>query len=124
MKRVARKDTHQPHIRIISQSGTRKPSEKNVVVIDENVTDATRRYPPLKPFIHLEHGKDADTSFPELLRNATSVIDITPNIGAEIRGVQISSLTDAGKDQLALFTAQKKVVGESDHCIEKMNITN
>ena len=72
------------------------------------------RYPPLEPFTHYEHGKDADPTFPDLFRGATSVNDVTPNIGAEVRGVQISSLSDAGKDQLALFTAQKKVVGMFD----------
>jgi sulfonate dioxygenase len=38
------------------------------------------------------------------------VNDITANIGAEITGVQLSKLDKAGKDQLALFVAQKKVV--------------
>ena len=70
------------------------------------------RYPPLEPFTHYEHGKDADPSFQNLFDGATSVQDITPNIGAEVQGVQISKLGNAGKDQLALFTAQKKVVGE------------
>lgn len=77
-----------------------------------HVTNSPPRYPPLEPFTHVEHGRDADPSLQDLLRGASSVNDITPNIGAEIRGVQISSLSDTGKDQLALFTAQKKVVGQ------------
>lgn len=67
------------------------------------------RYPPLEPFEHTEHGKDADPSFPNLLKDA-KVADITANIGAEVHGVQLSKLTDAGKDELALFVARKKVV--------------
>lgn len=70
------------------------------------------RYPPLEPFEHYDHGKDADASFPNLLKDATKVDDLTANTGAEVHGVQLSKLTDAGKDELALFVAQKKVVGE------------
>jgi sulfonate dioxygenase len=42
------------------------------------------------------------------------VTDITANIGAEVHGIQLSKLTDAGKDELALFVAQKKVVAFRD----------
>ena len=69
-----------------------------------------QKYPPLEPFEHTEHGKDADPSFPHLLRDAEWA-DLTANIGAEVKGVQLSKLTDKGKDELALFVAQKKVVG-------------
>ncbi|KAF3934826.1 hypothetical protein ABW19_dt0200728 [Dactylella cylindrospora] len=67
------------------------------------------KYPPLTPFEHYDHAKDADPTFPNLLKGAT-VTDLTSNIGAEIEGVQLSKLTNAGKDELALFVAQKKVV--------------
>ena len=76
-------------------------------------SDVRFRYPPWEPFEHTEHGKDADPSFPNLLKDAT-VADITANIGAEVHGVQLSKLTDAGKDELALFVAQKKVVAFRD----------
>lgn len=72
------------------------------------------RYPPLEPFEHYEHGKDADPSFPNLLKDA-KVTDLTANIGAEITGVQLSKLTEAGKNELALFVAQRKVVGRCHH---------
>jgi sulfonate dioxygenase len=45
-----------------------------------------------------------------LLKNA-AVTDLTGNIGAEVRGVQLSTLSDKGKDELARFVAEKKVVG-------------
>jgi sulfonate dioxygenase len=67
----------------------------------------------LQPFEHKEHGKDADPSFTHLLQGA-KVADITANIGAEVHGIQLSKLTDAGKDELALFVAQKKVVAFRD----------
>jgi sulfonate dioxygenase len=71
------------------------------------------RYSPLQPFDHTEHGKDADPSFPNLLKDG-KVEDLTANIGAEVYGVQLSKLTDAGKNELALFVAQKKVVAFRD----------
>jgi len=70
-------------------------------------------YPPLEPFEAIEHGKDADPSFPNLLATA-EVKDVTANIGAEVHGVQLSSLNKAGQDELALFVAQKKVVAFRD----------
>ncbi|KAH7327890.1 alpha-ketoglutarate-dependent taurine dioxygenase [Stachybotrys elegans] len=72
--------------------------------------NADQKYPPLEPFEHYEHGKDADASFPNLLPEGTVVTDLTPTIGTEVRGIQLSSLSDAGKDELALFVAQRKVV--------------
>lgn len=70
------------------------------------------RYPPLQPFEHYDHGKDADPTFPDLLpKDKAEVDDITPTIGTEVRGVQLSQLTKEGKDQLALYVAQRKVVG-------------
>ncbi|KAF9737859.1 hypothetical protein PMIN06_004305 [Paraphaeosphaeria minitans] len=73
-----------------------------------------KKYPPLEPFEHYEHGRDAGASFSNLLKDATKVDDLTANIGAEVHGVQLSKLTDAGKDELALFVAQKKVVAFRD----------
>ncbi|KAI1435396.1 hypothetical protein GGR50DRAFT_694258 [Xylaria sp. CBS 124048] len=72
--------------------------------------DHNQKFPPLEPFEHYEHGKDADTSFPELLPAHAEVINLTPTIGSEVRGIQISALSDAGKDQLARFVAERKVV--------------
>ncbi|KAI2619175.1 TauD-domain-containing protein [Hypoxylon sp. NC1633] len=69
-----------------------------------------QKYGPLQAFEHYEHGKDADTSYPELLPEGSVVTDLTPTIGTEVRGVQLSSLSNAGKDQLARFVAERKVV--------------
>ncbi|KAK0383867.1 hypothetical protein NLU13_7959 [Sarocladium strictum] len=69
-----------------------------------------QKYPPLELFEHVEHGKDADLSFPNLLPVESQVTDLTPTIGSEVRGVQLSSLNQAGKDELARFVAQRKVV--------------
>ncbi|SMR51145.1 unnamed protein product [Zymoseptoria tritici ST99CH_1E4] len=71
--------------------------------------DPDTRYPPYEPFEAVQPGKNADPSFPNLLAGA-EVRDLTANIGAEVTGVQLSKLTNAGKDELARFVAEKKVV--------------
>ena len=60
--------------------------------------------------MHIEHGIDADEAFPELLGPLVNREDITPTIGTILSGIQISGLSKAGKDQLALFAAQRKVL--------------
>lgn len=72
--------------------------------------DRTQTWGPLEPFEHKEHGKDADTSYPNLFPEGTQVTDLTPNIGSEVRGIQLSKLSDAGKDELAHYVAKRKVV--------------
>lgn len=72
------------------------------------------KYPPLQPFEHIEHGKGADPTFKDLLKEGSKLVDLTANIGAEVTGVQLHELSDAGKDQLALLVAQKKVVAFRD----------
>ena len=72
--------------------------------------DHSQKYPPLKPFEFVEHGINADSKFPELLHGGVERDDITPTIGTSLKGVQLSKLSDAGKDQLALLAAQRKVL--------------
>jgi len=71
--------------------------------------NTNEKYPPLVPFEHYDHGKDADASFPNLL-NGAKVINLTGSIGTEVDGIQLSKLTKEGKDELALYIAQRKVV--------------
>lgn len=63
--------------------------------------------PPLKEF---EPPKDraffADPKKTSLLTSASRVEEITPHIGTELKGVQISQFTDAQKDELALLVAE------------------
>lgn len=68
----------------------------------------------MKPFEHIDHGKDADPAFPNLLPQGSKIENITSSIGAEVWGTQLSTLSDAGKDELALLVAQKKVVAFRD----------
>lgn len=76
--------------------------------------DRNEKYPPLEPFEHYEHGKDADTSYPNLLPEGVTVTHLTPTIGTEVRGTQLSALSPAGKDELARFVAERKVVAFRD----------
>jgi sulfonate dioxygenase len=50
-----------------------------------------------------------DTSKPNLLQGAT-LQRIQPRIGSILKGVQISQLSNAAKDELALLIAERKVV--------------
>ncbi|CRG86353.1 hypothetical protein PISL3812_03358 [Talaromyces islandicus] len=56
---------------------------------------------------------DADKSKPNILRtgNPDVVVNkLTPRVGTEIRGLQLSGLTDAQKNGLALLIAERGVV--------------
>ncbi|KAL1952225.1 hypothetical protein VTO73DRAFT_1374 [Trametes versicolor] len=69
-------------------------------------------YPPLTPFEHVDPGSRA-LSHPNpraFLENATSVDDITPRLGTEVRGVNLAELDNAGRDQLALEVARRGLV--------------
>ncbi|KAJ5703160.1 hypothetical protein N7488_010708 [Penicillium malachiteum] len=72
--------------------------------------DYGEKYPPLEPFNHLDHGKDADPSFKNLLPEGSKIQKLTPKIGSEVTGIQLSKLNSAGKDQLALLVAQRKAL--------------
>lgn len=55
---------------------------------------------------------DADPQFGALFPGEADVqlTKLTPKLGTEVRGIQLSSLSDAAKDELALFVAQRGVV--------------
>ncbi|KZO89614.1 alpha-ketoglutarate catabolism dioxygenase [Calocera viscosa TUFC12733] len=71
--------------------------------------DVSEKFPPLEIFEHSDPGLRADPTKPHLLANATTR-DLSPYIGTELRGVQLSELTSEGLDELALLTAQRKLV--------------
>jgi taurine dioxygenase/sulfonate dioxygenase len=62
----------------------------------------------------VEHGKGADPTFKDLLPEGSTIKKLTPTTGSEVSGVQLSKLSGAGKDQLALLVAQRKVVAFRD----------
>ncbi|KAK9323175.1 hypothetical protein V1517DRAFT_321279 [Lipomyces orientalis] len=77
------------------------------------VWDPTEHYDPLTEFEFTDPGLRADPAFPNLLSKSNSeltVKNLTPKFGTEVRGIQLSDLSAEGKDELALFVAQRGVV--------------
>ena len=63
------------------------------------------------PFDADEPGTRADPSKPHLLGGSgVKATNITPRIGTEVRGVQLSQLSKAGLDEVALLAAERGVV--------------
>ena len=59
--------------------------------------------------VHSDPGLRADKAKPNLLANATTR-DLSPYLGTEVSGVQISTLSPEGLDELALYAAERKVL--------------
>jgi len=67
------------------------------------------KYPPLEPFEHVDPGSRA-LSHPNprsFLESASRVHDLTPNLGTEIHGVNLATLSSNERDQIALETARR-----------------
>ncbi|KAG2204694.1 hypothetical protein INT47_011990 [Mucor saturninus] len=76
------------------------------------------KYPDLELFEHKDPGHRADPTKASILKNAEKVFDLTPHIGTEIHGLQLSALTDTQKDDLALLVAERGVVFFRDQDID------
>lgn len=74
--------------------------------------DPSVKLPPLKFEKYIDPASRADPTFPNLFPKDVnfSTKRITPNFGTEVDGIQLSQLDDKGKDELALFLAQRKVL--------------
>jgi hypothetical protein len=75
------------------------------------VTPAVMAYtPPDPPLEEFTPARDraffADPKKASLLAQASAVEEVTPYIGTELKGVQLTKLTDAEKDELALLVAE------------------
>ncbi|KAG9314624.1 TauD-domain-containing protein [Chiua virens] len=66
-------------------------------------------YPPLIPYEHVDPGFRALNHLDPrtFLKDATSVIELTPNLGTEVRGIRLTDLDGDGRDQLALEVARR-----------------
>ncbi|CAO3645192.1 unnamed protein product [Cunninghamella blakesleeana] len=87
--------------------------------INQYVDYPDTKYPPLETFEHKDPGHLGDPKKASLFDNAKSIKDLTPNIGTEIRGLQLSQLTDQQKNDLALLTAERGVVFFRDQDINR-----
>ncbi|KAK9233718.1 hypothetical protein V1525DRAFT_415617 [Lipomyces kononenkoae] len=65
---------------------------------------------PLTPYDHVDVAARADPDKKALFSVMGERKDMTPNIGTEVRGVQLSLLTDQQKDELALYVAERGLV--------------
>ncbi|KAF8319070.1 TauD-domain-containing protein [Clavulina sp. PMI_390] len=77
------------------------------------VFDPSEKYPPLELFEHVDPGHRAlnhenPNSF--LTSREAKTIELTPSVGTEVHGVDLLSLNNDERDELALFVAQKGVV--------------
>ncbi|ODN94328.1 hypothetical protein L198_05185 [Cryptococcus wingfieldii CBS 7118] len=69
--------------------------------------------PPLEPFEHVDPGHAAlkhENPREFLEGEGKREVRLTPKIGSEVHGVQLSQLDERAKSQLALFVAQRGVV--------------
>ncbi|KAL1854202.1 hypothetical protein Plec18170_004966 [Paecilomyces lecythidis] len=67
--------------------------------------------PPLEEFDHHDVGLRADPEKRSLLKASGVIVkEVTPAIGTEIHGLQLSTLTSDQKDDLALLAAERGVV--------------
>ncbi|CAE7085081.1 unnamed protein product [Rhizoctonia solani] len=76
--------------------------------------DKSEFYPPLEPFEFTDPGTRA-AALPvseqrAFLKNATRVRNLTPGIGTEVVGIDLTSLDGPARDQLALEVARRCVV--------------
>lgn len=80
-------------------------------IVSNSVTPAVRAYqPPDAPLEEFTPAKDraffADPDKKFLLSQDVTVEELTPWIGTELKGIQLSKLTDQQKDDLALLVAE------------------
>ncbi|KAH8655317.1 hypothetical protein BX600DRAFT_515148 [Xylariales sp. PMI_506] len=80
--------------------------------------DPLEKVQDLGYFDHYDAGHRADPTFPNLLSSAAKITELSPHVGSEIEGVQLSQLTPAGLDELALLAAQRGalVFRDQDFC--------
>ncbi|OJJ60211.1 hypothetical protein ASPSYDRAFT_31013 [Aspergillus sydowii CBS 593.65] len=77
------------------------------------VYDNETKFPPTEPFEFNDRGHAADKAKPHLFQTGDSNVEITkltPRVGSEVRGLQLSQLADVQKDELALLIAERGVV--------------
>jgi len=77
------------------------------------VYDNATVFPATEPFEVVDKGTLADKAKPHLFQTNNSdvvITKLTPRVGTEIRGLQLSQLSDNQKNELALLIAERGVV--------------
>ncbi|KAI8141897.1 hypothetical protein BJV82DRAFT_517716 [Fennellomyces sp. T-0311] len=75
-------------------------------------------YPALQPYEHKDKGHLADPKKASIYDAAEKIFDLTPHIGTEVHGIQLSKLTEQQKNDLALLVAERGVVFFRDQDIK------
>jgi sulfonate dioxygenase len=79
------------------------------------IWDFETKYAPLTEFEHVDPGlKAKDLAEPRAFLAGAEVEELTPRFGSSVEGVQLNKLDDAGRQQLALYVAQRGVVAFRD----------
>lgn len=62
------------------------------------------RYPPLEPYKHIDPGHRAlkHANPRAFLDSAERVVELTPHLGTDVKGINLANLDSDGRDQLAL----------------------
>ena len=69
-----------------------------------------KHWPAIPELPYEDKAHLADPTFKNLLENATDIFDYNPKIGTEVHGVDLSTLSPAAKNDLALLIATRGVV--------------
>lgn len=64
----------------------------------------------LAPYEHVDVASRADPEKKTLFAAIPNRVDMTPHIGTEVRGLQLSKLNEKQKDELALYVAERGIV--------------
>jgi sulfonate dioxygenase len=89
------------------------------------VYDEKTHFGPLQPFEFVDRGIVANKEKANLLPKDNADIKatkLTPVIGTEVRGLQLSELNDLQKDELALLIAERGVVVFRDQDFKDIGI--
>ena len=88
----------------------------SIAAVHTGLTPAVLEYKPSDPLVperetQPDRATFADPEKRSLFSAATKVDKLTPWIGTELHGVQLSKLTDSQKDELALLVSEVGSVG-------------
>lgn len=110
------KDSAQPakkKLQWFSETGQPKSAYPYAHLLPSFDRDVT--YPTLEPFEHVDPGHVAKThADPRAFLAEAEIDNLTPDFGSEVSGVQLHKLDAAGRQQLALYVAQRGVVAFRD----------
>jgi len=67
-------------------------------------------FPPCPEFEFVDPALRANPSKPNLLKPGVKVNKISPKMGTELSGIQLTDMSDAAKDELALLVSERKCV--------------